>query len=236
VAADALVPAAAPLPVGAFLRPGAAVLVAVEAMTVTAFCSGRPRARLSEVRVCPAGGSAVRRGYPTARPGNSLACILRSRPGIVVCTPVGFASDQRPKERRLMKNVWKGLILGAVAGAAAGAGLDRRGAQGAAGPVLSAVHEHIPSASRVRDGVGEAADRLRDADVGSTVAETAGALRDKLEGAATDSRVVHAVKDSAAKVATSSGELAHAVKDRTDAAVANSRDAAASVRAGLSGP
>ncbi len=134
-----------------------------------------------------------------------------------------------------MKNVWKGMILGALAGAVAGAGLDRRAGRGARAGGLPPVMEQVPSAARIREGIADVADRVRDADVPSTVTDAAGAVRHKVEGAVADSKAAQAVREGAGKVAASSGELADVVRDKAGKVTAASADAVTAARSSLTG-
>ena len=134
-----------------------------------------------------------------------------------------------------MKNMWKGMILGALTSAAAGVGLDRRAARAASGGGLPQVMEQVPSTTRIREGIADAADRVRDADVPSTVADAAGAVRQKFDGAVADSKAATAVREGVGKVAASSGELADAVRDKAGKVTAAGSDAVTTARSSLTG-
>jgi hypothetical protein len=157
-----------------------------------------------------------------------------------------------------MRNVWKGLVIGAVTGAVAGAGLDRR--HGRNGPVLdvSTVTDRVPSGAQIHDGLSDAADKLRQFEVPTSVSDAADAVRHKVGqatdsetahavsdavrhkvGQATDSETAHAVSDAVragvSKAAAGTGEFVDAVRDRAAQAASDGREKVATARSAVAG-
>jgi len=135
-----------------------------------------------------------------------------------------------------MKNVWKGALVGAVVGAAAGAGADRR-ARGATPEPLA---ERLPSATRVRDGVQDAVDRVRQVDLASALGDATGSARHTLATLTGDDReALHAVGDAvtgkAAQAAATVSGLAGAVKDGASRAATGVTEAGGAAVSKLSG-
>lgn len=125
-----------------------------------------------------------------------------------------------------MRNMWKGLVIGAVAGMVTGAELDRRAARGA-----SAAH-HVPSGSQLRDGLSGAADRLKDVEVPSSLADVAATVRERATKSAAGA------KDAAGTVREAAGtvrEAADTVREKATKTAAGAKEAATTARSSLTG-
>ncbi len=127
-----------------------------------------------------------------------------------------------------MRYLWKGMVIGALAGAAAGAGLDRR--SDATTPVTGVDR----TAERVRHGVHDTVERVRQVDVPAAVSEAATSARHRVAELA-DSTAVGTIRDKAAQSAAGVGDLADAVKDQASRAAAGAKDAGGATVSGLSG-